>query len=780
MKYSFINKHIFIFIFLCSFFSLAEEDSWIVEDIRISGLQRVSAGSIFSEIPITIGDEINSEDLIEVSKSIFATGQFDDIQLGRDKSALLINLKERPTIDEIIIEGNKAIKTENLLDGLKKSGVYEGTLFKRSVFENLSSELERQYISQGRYGADVIVSSEDLDRNRVKLSIEIDEGSSAKLKSVNIVGNKKYSDQELLKVLKLKPRTWRSFFSKKTPYSKENLKGDLEILESFYKNRGYLKFNVDSSIVSISEDKKNIFITLNISEGEIYYVNKVSYAGDIPDGVPSVAIDIFTQYIKPESFFSQEALTYAEDGITNLLSNQGYASAEVDASTKKTEKENYVDVIVFIEAGQRTYVRKINFNGNDRTHDVVLRREMRQMEGSWASDALLERSKLRLDRLGFFKEVNYETVPVPGERDKVDVEFSVEEEFSGSIAGSLGYGAYGFSLGLNYSEKNAFGTGNSINIGINSSDYQSNLQFNFFDPYFTVDGIGIGYGAYYSTSDYSGFNAASYSTDAVGASTQLVLPINEIEQLSLSLGLDQTKIKTNIYTSQQLLDYIAAEGATQEAITVGATWSRNSLNRGLFPTAGILNLISTSIAIPPSDVTYGKLTHKFRFYTPTLLNLIFSARTEIGALFAYGDTEKSPPYQNFYAGGLNSVRGFKQNTLGPRAYYSSGYSYENRSSGGAYLLEGGFDMIFSLPFLEDSRSVRSSIFLDYGNVFSDGCESYEVRCSEFDLSELRYSLGVGFTWITALGPMSFAISSPLNNDAFDETETFQFEIGNQF
>ena len=779
MKKLLLLKYILVIFLYSSLVLSDEQDSWVLEDIRISGLQRVSAGSIFSEIPITIGDEINSNDLVEISKSIFATGQFDDIQLGRDKSALLISLKERPTIDEILIEGNKAIKTENLLEGLKKSGVYEGTLFKRSIFENLSSELERQYISQGRYGAQVEVSSEDLERNRVKLSIDIDEGSTAKLKLVNIVGNKDFKEEELLKALKLKPRTWLSIFSKSTPYSRENLKGDLESLESFYKNRGYLKFNVDSSIVSISKDKKNIFITINITEDKIYYVNKVSYAGDIPDGVPAASIDALTQYIVPESFFSQEALTYAEDGIANLLSNQGYSSAEVSATTRDADKDNYVDVTVFIDSGQRTYVRKINFSGNERTHDVVLRREMRQMEGSWASDALLERSKLRLDRLGFFKDVDYEMVPVPGERDKVDAEFSVEEEFSGSIAGSLGYGAYGFNLGLNYSEKNAFGTGNSISVGVNSSDYQTNLQFNFFDPYFTVDGIGLGYGAYYSSSDYGSFNASSYSTDSVGASTQLVLPINEIEQLSLSLGLDQTKIKTNAFSSRQLLDYLAREGASQEAITLGATWARNSLNRGLFPTAGILNMISSSIAIPPSDVTYGKVTHKFRYYTPAPYDFIFSARTEIGALFAYGSTENSPPYQNFYAGGLSSVRGFKQNTLGPRSYYSAGFS-QNNSSGGAYLLEGGFDMIFNLPFLEDSRSVRSSLFLDYGNVFSDECKSYEIRCSEFDLSELRYSLGVGVTWITALGPMSFAISSPLNNDNFDETETFQFEIGNQF
>ena len=774
-------KRIFILIFLLGLsHTVSSEEAWVVEDIRISGLQRISAGSIFSSIPITIGDKVDIEDIQNITISIFDTGNFDDIQIGRDESSLLINLKERPTIDEISIEGNEAIKSESLLDGLKKSGIYRGTLFKRSVFENLSSELERQYISQGRYGADVKVSSENLERNRVKLNIEIDEGSTAKIKKVNIVGNENFSEEELLRFFKLKPRTWRSLFSKREPYSKENLKGDLENLESFYKNRGYLKFNIDSSTVSLSEDKKSIFITINISENTIFYTNEVSYAGDLPDAISPILILQKTQYIVPNTPFSQEALTFAEDEITSLMSNQGFSSAEVVASTEDADKEGFVDVTVFIDPGQRTYIRKINFSGNKRTHDVVLRREMRQMEGSWASDVLLENSKRRLDRLGYFKEVEYETFPVPGESDKIDVNFSVEEEFSGSIAGSLGYGAYGFSLGANYSESNAFGTGNRITIGINSSDYQTNLQFNFFDPYFTIDGIGLGYGAYYTSSDYSAFNASAYSTDAIGFSSNLVLPINEIQQLGLSAALDQTKLKTNIYSSQQLIDYVNSEGDTQDSITLGASWTRSTLNRGLFPSEGTLNQVSTNIAIPPSDVTYGKFRYNFKYYRPIFFNLIFSTRNEIGALFAYGDTENSPPYENFYAGGLKSVRGFKQNTLGPRAVYSNGQFFSNRPSGGAYLLEGGLDFIFNLSFLDDTRSVRSSFFIDYGNVFSDECKIYELQCSEFDLSELRYSVGLGFTWITQLGPLSFSISSALNNDEFDETEAFQFEIGNQF
>ena len=765
-----------LLLILLTFSGLSISSAWVIEDIRISGLQRVSAGSIFAEIPYSIGDSIGQDEIIELSKAIFSTGQFDDIQIGRDGNALLINLTERPTIDEILIEGNEAIKTDDLLDGLQNSGIFEGALFKRSVFENLSSELERQYVSQGKYGASVNVFSEPLPRNRVKLSVDIEEGETAELNSINIVGNKIFSEEELKKVFKLRPKTWLSIFRTNTPYSKENLRGDLESLESFYKNRGYLNFSVNNSIITISENKQELFITVDIFEGEIYKINEVSIAGDIPIDEQVLESLIF---LENNSIFSQELITFSEDSINNLLNNEGFLFSEVSGNIRSVD-DNLVDVIFFVEPGQRTYIRNINFVGNERTHDIVLRREMRQMEGAWASNSLIERSKLRLDRLGFFKQVDFEKIPVSGEKDKVDIEFTVEEEFSGSIAGSLGYGAYGFSLGANYSESNAFGTGNSIGVGINYSDWQTNLSFNFFDPYFSPDGVGLGYGAYLRSSDYSNFNISAYNTESFGGSVQFVLPINEISQLSLSVALDQTDLQSDLLSSRQLLDFIASEGSKFETLTLGASWSRNSLNRGLFPTAGTLNVISASVAVPGSSLTYGRLSHRFKYFRPLSNNFIFSIRTELGGLFAYGDTETAPPYENFYAGGLNSVRGFEQNSLGPRAVYDNFFSGYNRPVGGTYSLEGGFDLIFPIPFLEDTRSVRSSVFLDYGNVFSEECKSYETNCSEFDLSELRYSLGLGVTWITALGPMSFAISSVFGDDELDETETFQFEIGNQF
>ena len=772
-------KRIFFFIILfSSSLHLQETKSWVVDDIRITGLQRVSAGSIFAVMPIGLGDEINEESFKEIALSIFETGKFDDIKLGRDGNALLIDIKERPTIDEIFIEGNKQIKTDALLDGLKNSGISEGALYKRSVFESLSVELERQYSSQGKYSAEVEVSTEDLPKNRIKLSVEIDEGESASLRKINIVGNKLLSDEEILDEFKLKEKNWLSVFNRGSGYSRENLRGDLETLESIYKNKGYLKFDIDSTNISISKNKKDIFITIKVIEGEVYKVSEVKLAGDLEDK------EIFVRSligIPVNEIYIEGLLKATEDRITNLLENLGYTNAEVSTSKDINEEEKSVALTLFVDPGQRTMVNRISFEGNERTHDVVLRREMRQMEKSWVSNNLLEASKLRLDRLGFFKSVKYEKNAVPGSTDEVDVIFKVEEQFSGSIGGSLGYGAYGFSLGANYSEKNAFGTGNSINVGITYSEWRQDISFNFFDPYFTIDGIGLGYGAFFRKTDYGNFNLAAYNTDSYGGSVSFDLPISEIEQVGLSLSYDKTDLKTNLYSSRQLLDFYNSEGFDFTTYNASVSWRRITLDRGLFPTRGTSNGISLSFSLPGSNLNFGRLTHEFKYFQPLPRGLIFGYRSKIGYLFTYGDTESAPPYQYFYAGGMRSVRGFKQNYLGPKAVYQSGIAVRNqRPVGGPYSLTGGLDLIIPLNFVPDPRSIRGSVFFDYGNVFSDGCRSYETNCYEFDLSELRYSLGVGITWITALGPLSFALASVFNDSPTDRTETFQFEIGTQF
>ena len=768
-----------IFLILFSPLSfLQESDAWVVDDIRVTGLQRVSAGSVFAVMPVGLGDVVNKNLFKEIALSIFKTGKFDDVKLGRDGNALLIEVEERPTIDEIFIEGNKQIKTEALLDGLKKSEIYEGSLYKRSVFENLSVELERQYASQGKYSSNVEVSSENLPKNRIKLSVIIDEGKSASLRKINIVGNKILSDQEILEEFKLKEKNWLSVFSRGSGYSRENLKGDLETLESIYKNQGYLKFDIVSTMVSISKNKKDIFLTIKVNEGEVYKVSEVKLAGDLEDK------EIFVRSlisIPVNEIYIEGFLKLTEDRITNLLENLGYTNAEVSTSKDINENEKTVALTLFVDPGQRTMVNRISFEGNERTHDVVLRREMRQMEKSWVSNNLLEGSKLRLDRLGFFKAVDYEKKSVPGSTDEVDVIFKVEEQYSGSIGGSLGYGAYGFSLGANYSEKNAFGTGNSVSVGINYSEWRQDISFNFFDPYFTIDGIGLGYGAFYRKTDYGNFNIAAYNTDSYGGNVSFQLPISEIEQLSLSLSTDNTQLKTNVYSSRQLQDFYNSEGFDFNTYSGSVSWARITLDRGLFPTNGSSNTISLSLTLPGSNLNYGRFVHDFKIFRPLPLNLTLGYRSQIGILFAYDDTNTAPPYQHFYAGGMRSVRGFKQNYLGPKAEYQSGYDPRyQRPVGGAYSITGGLDLIIPLDFVPDPRSLRGSVFLDYGNVFSDGCQFYETNCYEFDLSELRYSIGIGVTWITALGPLSFAISSVFNDSPNDRTETFQFEIGTQF
>ena len=772
------KRFIFLILLFTSPFSITQQDSWVLDDIRITGLQRVSAGSVFAVMPVSIGDVINDENYKEIATSIFETGKFDDIKLGREGNALLINLEERPTIDEILIEGNKAIKTDALLDGLKKSGIFVGALYKRAIFESLNVELERQYSSQGKYSAEVEVLSENLPKNRIKLSVNIDEGVSASLKVINIVGNKKFSDEDILKEFKLKEKNWLSVFSRGSGYSKENLKGDLETLESLYKNNGFLKFEILSTMVSISENKKDIFLTITLNEGNIYKVKEVSLAGDldIDELILESLLNIPTNEIYMESF-----VKFSEDRIKGLLESIGYTNAEVSTSREINEDEKSVSLTLFVDKGQRTMVNRISFQGNERTHDVVLRREMRQMEKSWASNDLMEISKLRLDRLGFFKNVEYEKKSVPGSPDEVDVIFTVEEQYSGSIGGSLGYGAYGFSLGANYSEKNAFGTGNTVSVGISYSEWRQDISFNFFDPYFTIDGLGLGYGAYLRKTDYGNFNIASYNTDSYGGSVNFQLPITEIEQLGLSLQVDNTQLKSNAFSSRQLIDFYTSEGFDFNTYSGQVSWSRVTLDRGLFPTNGTRNSVSLSLTLPGSNINYGRFSHDFKIFRPLPLGLVFAYKSRIGALFTYGDTQTAPPYQHFYAGGMRSVRGFKQNYLGPKAVYNAGYGPSRpRPIGGPYSLSGGFDLIVPLDFVPDPRSVRASVFIDYGNVFSEGCRSYEVNCYEFDLSEIRYSVGLGFTWVTALGPLSFAIASVFNDSPEDRTESFQFEIGTQF
>ena len=794
-----------------AFFSFAVTafDEFLITDIRIVGLQRVSIGSIFTAIPVSVGDKMNEGKVSEITRALFSTAQFNDIQIGKDGNALIISVAERPSISSIELEGNKALKSEDLLQGLDGAGISEGQVYKRSTLNGMKSELIRQYASQGRYGAGVEIETIDKPRNTIELKIIIDEGKSAKIKKVNIIGNELFTDADLMTGFELQEGKWYSFLSNKDKYSKEKLEGDIENLESFYLDRGYLKFSIESSQVSVSKDKQDVFITLSIREGEQYKIDEVNIIGDVPldEGMYNPILEGLKDQI-----YSQAQITSIEEYLVNFLGNEGYTFAEVTGNPEMSEEANKVSLIFLVQPGNRTYARKILFSGNYLTNDEVLRREMRQFEGAWASDNLIEGSKLRLERLGFFKEVNVETIPVPGTEDLVDIEFTVEEESTSSIGGSIGYSDFGMNLGLNLSDNNFLGSGNRFNLAINKSVYQEAYNISFFDPYFTMDGVSRGYSVYYRVTDYGEYNVANYLTNSMGGGVQFGYPISDISRIGLNLNFDNTDIDPGSLPSREIADFLASEGTVFDVFKAQAVWSRMTLNRGMFPTYGSSTDVMLQVTVPGSDLTYFKTNIKQKFYRPLgFANLVFGFDGELGYLGAYGDTQKTPFFENFYSGGPRSIRGFESNTLGPRVTPAPCYEFDAKTGecplivdtdfdgipdsiaqnpygyqqirdpiGGNFLVEGSLQLIFKLPMVEDQRSMRSAFFVDFGNVFSTDCQEYQLNCYEPSVDELKYSVGVGVTWITGFGPMSFSFSQPFNDGIYDRTEEFQFTIGTVF
>ena len=800
-----------LFFSLLLSFNISAFDEFLVSDIRIIGLQRVSTGSIFNVIPISVGDKIDIRKSNDIVKSLFSTEQFDDIQIGKDSNTLIITVVERPSISAIELSGNKALKTEQLLESLDGVGIKEGEVYKRSTLEKVKSELIRSYASNGRYGAGVEINEIIKPRNRVEINIEVDEGSSAKIEKIIIIGNEIYSDDDLLDSFELSEGSFFSFLSSDNQYSREKLIGDIETLESFYRDRGYLKFSIESSQISLSRDKKSIFITYNVNEGKKYTINNVNVVGEIPFD-EQLYLEIIDS-LKDETY-SQAQITNIEEFFLNVLGNRGYAFAEVSGGTEVIEDSNKVDLTFSIAPGNKTYTRKILFTGNNITQDHVLRREMRQFEGAWSSDNSIEAGKVRLERLGFFKEVNVETIPVAGSEDQIDIIYSVEEETTGSVGGNIGYSDFGLMLGFNLQEKNFFGTGNTVGIGINKNIYSEVYNLSFMDPYATKDGVSLGYNIYFRETDYGEFNVANYLTNSNGFGAQFGYPTSDITRLGFNLTYDKTDIDVGTLPAREIYDFVSKEGNVFETVTAQFSWQRVTLNRGLFPTAGSSTVVSLSSTIPGSDLSYYRTNIRQRYYRPLSQNFVFGFQGEIGYLDAYGDTEETPFFQNFYAGGPRSLRGFESNTLGPRStdapcyefnyeeetcpnlldidgdgeldspyinpYANSTSRYRDRPIGGNIKVEGSIQLIFKLPFIEDQRSLRSALFFDFGNVFSNNCKEYQINCAEPSVEDLRYSYGVGVTWITGFGPLSLAIAKPTNAGPRERTEEFQFTVGNVF
>lgn len=751
----------------------AQADEFVVTDIEVEGLQRVSAGSVFSAFPVDIGESLNELELAEAIRTLFRTGLFTDVEASRDDGVLILNVRERPAISSIEIEGNKAIETDMLTDALNSAGLQEGQVFRRATLERLELEILRSYVGQGRYNARVKATAEDLPRNRVAVRLDINEGDVAAIKHINIIGNDDFSDEELLDLFELQTSSLWASLTNSDKYARERLSGDLETLRSFYLDRGYLDFSVESSQVSISPDKRKVFIALAVNEGPQYTVSEINLRGELI--VEEEELRKLIQ-IEEGDIFSRGQVTNTSELLSRRLGSEGYTFANVNA-VPQTGANNTAAITFFVEPGKRAYVRRINFEGNVSTRDEVLRQEMTQMEGGVASTDRIEFSKTRLERLGYFQTVDVETVPVAGTDDMVDVNYSVVEQPTGSLSASVGFSQVsGVILGANISENNFFGSGKRVSIGANFSDSIKSANFSYTNPYYTVDGVSRGFSLFARETDFEEQDISSFLLDEYGGRLTFGYPIDNVTRLNFGVGYTLSKIKAGAFTSLEILDFIENEGDSFNNYFLNGSWRRSTLNRGVLPSDGYSLNLSADVAVPGSDLTYYKLNHRAEIYQPLNDNetWVLRARGDIGYGGGYGDRDVMPFFEHFFAGGYGSVRGFRANSLGPLATNSPNDFSDRDPFGGSILTEGSLELIFPTPFAGDTRSMRTALFLDGGQVFDP------ERDFDPDVGEVRFSVGIGFQWITAVGPLAFSLAQPLNDKSGDDTQIFQFSLGQSF
>jgi len=749
-------------------------DEFTVRDIRVIGLQRLTPGTVFNYLPVEVGDTFNEQISVEAVRALFKTGFFDDVRLERDGDVLVVILKERPAIGSIVITGNKDIKTEDLMDGLKQVGFAEGRVFDQSQLDRLEQELRRQYFSAGKYGVKIKSNVTPLDSNRVGVSIVVSEGKAARIKQINIVGNSAFDEDRLLKQFELTPPTMFSFFTKSDQYSRQKLSGDLEALRSWYLDHGYVNFNIDSTQVSITPDKKDIYITINIAEGEQYTISGVKLAGELilpeEELVPLISV-------RTGSLFSRKDITDSSTLITDRLGNDGYAFANVNSIPDIDNEKKTVAITFFVDPGKRVYVRRVTFSGNTRTRDEVLRREMRQQEGGWIATPQVERGKIRLQRLGYFGEINVETPAVPGSADQVDVNYTVEEKPFGNFMAGVGYSqSQGLIFQTSVTQDNFLGSGNRIQFAFNNSKVNRRFAVGYLNPYYTVDGISRGFNLNYQETDYSEFSY-DYHNRVYGGGVNFGLPISEFNTVFTSFDYENTKIEGSAVTLPTNIIEFCLENANGvddcqfDILRLGASFSYDTRNKAILPESGMMHQVGAELAVPSfgNPVEFYKLNYRGQWFHPLFYDFIFAAKAELG----YGDglfgTDELPFFENFYAGGPRSVRGYEENTLGP---LGKDLSNRNLPIGGNMKIVGGVEIIFPLPFLEDLDSVRVSAFFDAGNVYGSD--------ESVDLGELRYSAGLSGIWISPFGLVSVSVAQPFNDQPQDRTQVFQFTFGSNF
>ncbi|MBI2379981.1 MAG: outer membrane protein assembly factor BamA [Gammaproteobacteria bacterium] len=796
-----------------------------MRDIRVEGLQRVELGTFHTYLPLKVGESVDDSRIPAIIRALYRSGSFENIEVARSGDTMVFNVLERPTISALSFTGNKQLKTEDLEKGLKSSGIAKGEVLSSAVLSKIEQELESQYFSRGRYSAKVKAVVNRLPRNRVDIKFVINEGEAATIRQINIVGNRVFGDEALLKRFELTTGGLFSFFTDDNQYAKEKLSGDLEKLRSYYLDRGYAKFQVVSTQVSITPDKHGVFITINIDEGEKYKVKDFKLSGSLI--LPEAELRQLVP-LGEGSTYSGALITFAEEAITNRLGAEGYGFAKVQTIPEIDDAKKEVSLNFFVNPGNRVYVRRVNFKGNNKTADEVLRREMRQMEGGWLNNQQVELSKTRLERLSYFEEVKVETPRLPGSDDQVDIEFEVKERASGQLSGGIGYsqnGGFLFNAGI--SQDNFLGSGKQVALSVDKSSFLDNINIGYQDPYFTDDGVSQGFSIFYRKTDLGRLRVSTYTTDTTGGQIDFGLPLNEFNRIGTSLTLQNTTINARGFVSEQVEDFFKSynqdpgidSSLNFDVLKVGAFWQHNSLNRGIFPTAGNFQSLSADVATPAGDLEYYKLNYRLRHYIPiSRSGWSVYLRGELGYGNGLGETDsgadaKLPFFENYFAGGFNTVRGFEDNVIGPHEIQrlatttsdpsGTGPSIplpppfdfvtdptRTRTIGGNARALASAELIFPTPFAAGNNSVRTSLFVDAGHVwdtefdrerFSDLSATEFAKIPDYsDAGEFRVSAGFAVQWISPLAPMTFSVSKPLKDVEGDDTKVFQFNLGQSF
>lgn len=748
-------------------------EPFVIKDIRVEGIQRTEAGTVFNYLPVKVGETIDDQRAAQAIKALYGTGFFKDVRLEQEGDVLVVTVQERPAIAQIDFSGNKAFPSDKMKEGLKQIGLSEGMIFDRSMLDKAEQEIKRQYLSQGKYGATVKAIVSPLERNRVAVRFDIEEGVVSKIHAINIVGNQVFDQSELLKQFTLTTPNWMSWWNKDDQYSKQKLTADLEALRSFYMNQGYLEFNIESTQVSITPDKRDIYITVNIKEGEKYTVTDVKMAGEML--VPEDELRKLVT-VQPGEVFNREKLTESSKAIGDRLGNDGYAFANVNAVPEVDKDKHTVAFTFFVDPGRRVYVRRINLTGNTRTRDEVLRREMRQLESSWYSAEKIKRSKERLDRLNYFEDVNIETPAVPNTADQVDLNIDVTEKSTGSVMFGAGLSSSeGVVFGVTVNQSNFLGTGNRVSTQVNTGKVNTTYSLSYTDPYFTPDGVSRGFDFYRKDVDSSSLSVGTYGTKSYGAGIRFGIPLNERDTFSAGMTIDYTAIDLTSKSPDRYVNYCGnSSGCDNTTLRTDLGWAHDTRDNILFPNRGVLQRLTGEIGLPGLDQEYYKISYQHTWYKDITKNVTLMLNGEAGYGQAYGGKEY-PFFKNFFAGGVSSVRGYQTSAIGPRDIDSS--TGKDYAVGGTKRLVGNAEMFFPIPFLTDSKQLRLSAFLDAGSVWgvqgaADSCNG-AADC-------MRYSTGVGVSWYSPFGPIKLVLAKPLNEKSGDKTETLQFQLGSQF